>query len=265
MMIRSAILTLSASALALSVAACADDAADTEDASGYAAGDRTLTDDAYNSAERRAEEDGGIEDGAREDGADETLDEGMRFRSGQEEPEGGLGQTPPVNLAQDLAAGPTGMASGAVAGLSGDVDAYVRNAALGNQYEIEAGRIAMERGQSEEVRAIGQRIVEDHEQLQQGLRDALAAAGLDMTLPEQLEGRRQGLVDNLNAASDDSFDAAFLHQQEAAHLEAVALHEGFEASGDQPELTEFAGMAGNVVQGHLDMVTQNLGAAVDGN
>ncbi|XBQ15733.1 MAG: DUF4142 domain-containing protein [Oceanicaulis sp.] len=278
--------TLMLSASVLGIAACAEEAAETENAAENAAAEtdqavETAASETDQAAENlAAETDQAVEGAAREtreagrdaeqamDDSDEPearLEDGMRFDEGDENPEeDSLGQNPAVNLAQDLAAGPTGMAAGVAAGLSGDAEAYVRNVALGNMYEIQAGEIAMERGNSEEVRAIGRKIVTDHEVLQDQLRDALQQAGLDWELPTELEGRRQGLIDNLNAASDIDFDAAFLHQQEAAHIEAVALHEGFEAAGDVDALTEYAGRAGNMVQGHLAQVTENLPAAVDG-
>lgn len=254
-MTRTILLMLSASALTL--AACAEERSDAELGADEAAGDTRETmdgsggDDTWNDADAAM-------DGDNNDG-------GMRYTEGDETPdEDDLGQSPPVNLAQDMAGGAAGLAAGVIAGLSGDVDAYVRNVTLGNMYEIQAGRIAMERGNSDVVREIGQALVTDHERLQRELEAAIEAAGLDQQLPTELEGRRQGLIDNLDAASDMDFDAAFLHQQEAAHLEAVALHEGFEASGDVDALTGYAGEAGNVVQGHLSQVTRNLGAAVDG-
>jgi putative membrane protein len=249
-MTRTLTFLLSASALAL--VACSDDTPASESGA-----------DAINEGE--AEPFDNMDDPAetQADAGGET-DQGLRYTEGDERPEDDLGQTPAVNLAQDLAAGPAGVAAGVAAGLSGDVEAYVRNVTLGNMYEVQAGRIAMERGGSQDVREIGRLIVQDHQELQEELVASLAEAGLDLDLPTELEGRRQGLIDNLNAASDANFDAAFLHQQEAAHIEATALHEGFEAAGEPEALTDYAGMAGNVVQGHLEQVTENLPEAVDG-
>ena len=239
-------ITLLASASALALAACSDDSYETDTDS-----------DMDTSAEMNS---------AMGDETDGELDEGMRYESGEETADDDdLGQSPPVNSAQDTASVPAGLTAAVVAGLSGDVDAYVRNVALGNEYQIQAGRIAMERGNSEEVRELGEMLVSGHEQLQNELRTAVEAAGLDFELPGELEGRRQGMIDNLNAAADMDFDAAFLSQQESTHVEAVALHEGYEASGDVDALTDYAGSAGNMAQSHLDEVTAQLGAAVDGD
>lgn len=253
-MTRTILLMLSVSTLAL--AACSEDRSDAELGADEAAGDTRETmdgsggDDTWDTAD-------GATDGDDSDGD-------MRYDEGVEADDGGIGQSPPVNLAQDAAGGAVGLAAGVIAGLSGDVDAYVRNVSLGNMYAIQAGRIAMERGNSEVVREIGEALVTDHERLQAELETAIEAAGLDQQLPTELEGRRQGLIDNLDAASDMNFDAAFLQQQEASHIEAVALHEGYEASGDVDALTGYAGEAGDAVQAHLSLVTRNLGAAVDG-
>lgn len=188
---------------------------------------------------------------------DETGDEEAGYGDGE-----GLGQTPPVNTVQDAAAGPVGVGTAAIVG--GDTEGYLRNATLGNLYEIQAGEIAMEMGGSEEVRQIGQRIVEDHRALQQQMEAALANTDVEFTPPTELDERRQGMIDNLHAASSDTFDAAFLHQQEAAHLEAITLHEGYEARGDIDALQQVAVEASDVIETHLGMVTDALGAAVDG-
>lgn len=174
----------------------------------------------------------------------------------------GLGQTPPVNLVQDLAAGPTGLVDAAITG--GDTEDFLRNAALGGMYEIQAGQIALEKAGSPELRELGQMLIDDHTRLNAEVEAAAKAAGLTVTPPAALDERRQGLIDNLMAASDTTFDAAFLHQQEAAHLETITLLESYEARGDVPQLVEAARGAQDVVRHHLDIIHDNLGAAVDG-
>jgi putative membrane protein len=174
----------------------------------------------------------------------------------------GLGQTPPVNAVQDLAAGPTGVADAAVTG--GDTEAFVRNAALGGMYEIQAGEIALEKAGSPELRELGQMLIDDHTRIGMELEQAVADAGLTLPMPTELDERRQGLIDNLMAASDTTFDAAFLHQQEAAHLETITLLESYESRGDVPQLVEAARAAQEPVRHHLEVIHDNLGAAADG-
>ena len=176
--------------------------------------------------------------------------------------EDGLGQTPPVNAAQDAAAGPVGVATAAIVG--GDTEGYLRNATLGNLYEIRAGEIAIEMGGSQDIREMGERIATDHRRLEQQMESALANTSVTFTPPTELDERRQGMIDNLQAASSDTFDAAFLHQQEAAHIEAMTLHESYEARGDVDALRQVAVEASDVIETHLEMVHHSLGAATDG-
>ena len=184
-------------------------------------------------------------------------------QTGQEDrADEGLGQTAPVNAAQDMAAGPVGLIVAAVQG--GDMEAYVRNAAIGNMYEIEAGGIAASRSGSEEIVALGETLVEEHTAMQEALESAVAGTPWEAALPRDLDERRQGLIDNLNAAAEMDFDAAFLHQQEAAHLEALTLHETCEARCDSEALATLAEQAQQPIRDHLEMIHDSLGAAVDG-
>ncbi|GGD00325.1 DUF4142 domain-containing protein [Aquisalinus flavus] len=180
----------------------------------------------------------------------------------EDEADEGLGQTPPVNLAQDMASGPVGLITAAIQG--GDMDAYVRNAAIGNMYEIEAGEIATARGNSPEIIQIGETVIREHRTLQSNLEAAVAGTEWEDALPADLDERRQGLIDNLNAAADMDFDAAFLHQQEAAHWEAITLHETCEARCDSDALATVAEEAQPVIRAHLEVIHDSLGAAVDG-
>lgn len=260
-MTRSFLLLLSASALAVS--ACAEERSDTEDAAENAAEE---TGEAFETAgenTREAMDDAGDEiDEALAD-ADAAM-EGGRDSDEAGDPNGGIGQSAPVNVVQDAASIVVGTISGGIAGLTGDPATYVRNAYLSNMYQIEAGSVAAERGNSAEIRALGAMIVTEHEALQATLEAAVGEAGLELEMPDALEGRRQGLLDNLNAASEMDFDAAFLQQQTQIHTELAALHNGFEARGDAGALVDYASEASDAAGNALEQITANYGAAVDG-
>ncbi|MGX6647654.1 DUF4142 domain-containing protein [Maricaulaceae bacterium MS644] len=246
-MTRSFLLLLSVSALAVS--ACAEERSETEEAVENAAEE---TGEALETAGENTRE-------AMDDAGDE-IDQALA----EADTDGGIGQSAPVNVVQDAASIVVGTVSGGIAGLTGDPQTYVRNAYLSNMYQIEAGRIAAERGNSEEIRALGAMIATEHEALQAALETAVGEAGLELEMPQALEGRRQGLLDNLNAAADMGFDAAFLQQQTQIHTELAALHNGFEARGDAGALSSYAGEAGDAAGNALEQITANYGAAVDG-
>jgi putative membrane protein len=156
-----------------------------------------------------------------------------------------------VNAAQDA----TGAAVGAVsASTVGQVstDAFVTNAAIGDMYEIEAGKIAQQKGRSADVKAFGKMMVTDHTALSNEMKPLVIAAG--KTLPTGLDERRKGMIDNLNAAAPADFDQVYLSQQEAAHSETLTLMQGYADNGDDAGLKAAAAKAAPKVQAHLDQV-----------
>ena len=162
------------------------------------------------------------------------------------------GGSAPVNAVQDAAAGAVGMASSVTT--PSTADAYVPAAAMADMYEVEAGKIAEQRAKSPDVKAFGKMMVADHTKSSADLKAAVKAAGLTLTPPAELDERRKGMLDNLRQSGDSDFDLAYLHQQLAAHLEALNIHKGYSEHGDNPGLQAAAGKIVPVVQHHLDEV-----------
>ena len=136
--------------------------------------------------------------------------------------------------------------------------AYVTNAAIGDMYEIEAGRMAVERGASAEAKQLGEMLVTDHTTSSERLKGLAQAAG--ETVPMEMDERRKGLLDNLRAAQGAEFDRVFADQQVAAHQEALTLHRGYADSGENTELQAFARDLVPKLEAHLEMA-RNLQSA----
>lgn len=163
-----------------------------------------------------------------------------------------------VDKAQDMMGSVVGMASAATAG-SHDSEAFVVNASMGDLYEIEAAKIAMVRSQSDAIRQFAQMMVEHHttsmHQLQSALTSSEVRAQLpSITAPLALDERRQGLIDNLRAATDEAFDGRYLDQQRSAHQETATLLRGYLEHGDNPQLRSVARGALPMVERHLTMI-----------
>jgi putative membrane protein len=162
-----------------------------------------------------------------------------------------VGQSAPVNAAQDATAAAVGATSAATMG-SHDTGAFVSNAAQSDMYEIQAGQMASTRAKSADVKAFGKMMVTEHTAMSNEMKPLVLAAG--QTPPAGLDERRQGLLDNLKAASDADFDKVYLDQQEAAHSEALTLMKGYADAGDDAGLKAGAAKAAPKVQMHLDKV-----------
>ncbi len=155
----------------------------------------------------------------------------------------------PANVAQDAAAGATGVVSGLTAPTS--TQGYVDAAAIADMYEVEAGKIAQKRAKDPKVKAFGAMMVEDHTKSTQMIKDAIASGGANVMPPAAVDERRKGMLDNLNQAGDSDFDGAYLHQQLAAHMEALELHKSYADHGDNAALKAAAGKIVPVVEHHL--------------
>lgn len=169
-----------------------------------------------------------------------------------------VGQSAPVNAAQDAAAAAVGQTSAATVG-SHDTGAFVTNAAMSDMYEIEAGKMAAMRAKSADVKAFGKMMVTEHTAMTNEMKPLVLAA--HQTPPPALDERRKGLLDNLKAASDADFDKTYLAQQEAAHSEALTLMKGYADAGDDAGLKAGAAKAVPKVQMHLDKVKALKAAA----
>jgi putative membrane protein len=170
------------------------------------------------------------------------------------------GQSAPVNAVQDVAATGVGMVAAPTAATT--VGTYVPNAAIADMYEIQAAEIAQRRAKRAEVKTLAAMIIKDHTAMSNQMKQTVKTAAPEVTLPTELDQRRKGMIDNLNAADDDSFDAAYLHQQLAAHIEALALHKTFAAATANQPLKTLANAAAPKIQHHLDEVRKIGGEAL---
>lgn len=158
-----------------------------------------------------------------------------------------------VDKMQDAIAG---MAGRATASTVSTADAFVKNAAVADLYEIRAARLALQRSSSPQVKAIASEMINDHTTSIHQLKAALEmneTKGIPPP-PQELDTRREKMVEHLNAAPEDKFDTTYLDQQILAHQEALALLLSYRDKGDNPQLRSVAAGAAPVVYGHLQQM-----------
>lgn len=164
-----------------------------------------------------------------------------------------------------IAAGQSNWAAGAVEAAPPAADAraddFVKTASIANLYEIEAGRIAAQRAQSAEVKALAQMFVEDHTQIGRNMASTLKTSGLGIVPPDHLDAHYEALIQQLEAASAGDFDRIYLHQQLTAHAQALRLMDGYAAHGDQPALRALASKTAPIIRRHLNEVRRIGGGA----
>jgi putative membrane protein len=156
-----------------------------------------------------------------------------------------------VSAAKDAIASAVGTVS---AELTATTKGFVEGAAMSDMYEIEASKIALQRGRSKDVKDFAQMMIDAHTKTTDDLKDALAHSNLMVQLPEQLDSRHQGLINDLKGAKAQDFDGRYLSQQTGAHDEALVLMRGYAKDGDNPDVKAFAASTMPKVQMHLDML-----------
>jgi putative membrane protein len=128
---------------------------------------------------------------------------------------------------------------------------FVQKAAMSDMYEIEAGKIASQKGQSAPVKGFAQMMVDAHSKTTEELKGIVASEKLKVDLPSKLEAKHQKLIDDLNAASNEDFDKTYAKQQVDGHQEAVDLFDSYAKKGDNGALKQFAQKTLPVIQEHL--------------
>jgi putative membrane protein len=130
-----------------------------------------------------------------------------------------------------------------------DMD-FLMTAAGSDEYERQAGAIAQQRGQHEEVQALGGRLIEDHTRSTEMLAAAATAAGLSAPSPVLHPGLQRKLQELQNIPAE-LFDQVFLQQQAEAHVDARQLMRTCIEACDAEQLRSAAGEVVEVVQAHL--------------
>ena len=129
---------------------------------------------------------------------------------------------------------------------------FVQKAAMSDMYEVQAGKLAAEKGQSDAVKQFGQQMVDAHTKTTEELTGIVKTKNIKVDPPTKLDAKHQKLIDDLNSATADNFDKAYAKQQVDAHQEAVDLFKKYAASGDDADVKQFAEKTLPTIQHHLD-------------
>jgi putative membrane protein len=129
---------------------------------------------------------------------------------------------------------------------------FVQAVAMSDMYEVETGKIASERSQSDAIKQFGQQMVEAHTQTTEQLKGIVQAQSIKVELPTKFDEKHQRLIDDLNAAHPEDFDKTYAKQQVTAHQKADELFTKYAAKGDDAVVKAFAIKTLPVIKQHLE-------------
>lgn len=133
---------------------------------------------------------------------------------------------------------------------------FVTKAAIGSMYEVEAGKLASERAQSNEVKQIAQRIVKDHSAAQKDLKEALSKSKAGVQPPAELDSEHQQKLQKLKAAQGAGFDSLYVSMMRDDHENDHELFQAYARNGEDPALKAFAEKTLKVIDAHNDAIAK---------
>ncbi len=126
--------------------------------------------------------------------------------------------------------------------------------------EVELGKLAQQKGASEQVKGFGTQMVTDHTKAGDELKALAASKGV--TLPAT-PGKHQKDIDKLGKKSGADFDRDYARHMVDAHKKAVSLFQKASKSGGDADVKAFAGKTLPTLQQHLEHAN-TLNSAVKG-
>ena len=165
---------------------------------------------------------------------------------------------------QGGSATPAGPAASAGASASSKAESSIAKAdrkmmndmAQANLAEIQAGKLAADKAQDQDVKQFAQKMVEEHTQAQKELEQLAQTKGV--TLPASPDSKHQAMMKNLSALSGEKFDREYMSRGGVADHKATRdLLKRVEDRAKDADLKALAGKALAAVEEHLH-VAQDL-------
>jgi putative membrane protein len=158
----------------------------------------------------------------------------------------------------------SGAASGAMGAkptMSSADKTFVQKATIGGLAEVEFGKLAQQKGSSDQVKQFGSRMVEDHSKANDELKQIVSSQGI--SAPTDLDAKHKSTMAKLDKLSGQQFDRAYMDDMVKDHKEDIALFRKESSSGKDSDLKSFAAKTLPTLEDHLKMA-QSTDAAVKG-
>jgi putative membrane protein len=127
---------------------------------------------------------------------------------------------------------------------------FMENAARGGLFEVEMGKIAVNRAQDPQVVSFAQRMIADHTEVNDSLKQLASAKGI--TLPTQVSAEQKKEMDRVSALSGPQFDRAYMMLMVNDHENDLREFARAAQSANDPDLRQFAANTAPILDEHLE-------------
>jgi len=136
---------------------------------------------------------------------------------------------------------------------------FIEKAAQGGLAEVEMGKLAQQKAQSNEVRQFGERMVKDHSAADDKLTQI--ASGKGMTAPGEMDAASKREYDRLSKLSGAEFDREYMKSMVSDHLKDIREFKSQAKSAKDADLRAFAESTVPTLEEHLKLARSADSAA----
>ncbi|HEX8884850.1 MAG TPA: DUF4142 domain-containing protein [Noviherbaspirillum sp.] len=163
---------------------------------------------------------------------------------------------------RDTTANSTTSASSTRTGTAGKVASgdqkMMRDIAYSNISEIAAGKLALEKSQSDDVKSYAQKMIDDHTKAQQELQTLADSKGVK--LPTEPDAKHKAMAKMLSGLKGEAFDKRYLKQGGLNdHENTHKLLERVQAKAKDADLQAYAAKTITAVDQHLSLAEETAG------
>jgi len=141
--------------------------------------------------------------------------------------------------------------AGAGASIPAADKSFVEKAAVGGLAEVQMGKMAQQKGSSDQVKQFGSRMVEDHSKANDELKQVASSKGI--TLPTDLDAKHKSKMEKMQKLSGAQFDRAYMDDMVSDHKQDVADFKKEANSGKDSDIKAFAAKTLPTLEDHLKM------------
>ena len=136
-------------------------------------------------------------------------------------------------------------------GITPRTEDFIKEAATSDMLEIEAAKVAQQKGNAEEKK-FAETMITDHTKTSSELK-GLVSGDMKSAIPGALDDSSQKQLDKLRDTKPEDFASQYDPMQVSAHKDAVDLFERYAKGGDDTKLKDWAGKTLPALQHHLQM------------
>src|ERR1700743_2678420 len=136
-------------------------------------------------------------------------------------------------------------------GIAPKTEDFIKEAAMSDMLEIEAAKIAEQKGDAQEKK-FAAKMITDHTKTSTELKQ-LVSSDQKAAIPAALDDASEKQLGKLRDAKPEDFAGEYDPMQVSAHKDATSLFERYAKGGEDPKLKDWARKTLPALQHHLEM------------